>query len=203
MKPAIHLRWPVIVLAALVMNAAIFTTIQFMVGNPRLRLGDTSQFDIANFIRMTEQSRDVRSRREPKAPEKPKSEQQEDLSRLAQATAAGNVGGVSVDMPSIDIDIDVGSSISLARELTPLVRFPPTYPMAALSAQIEGYVVLRFTVTETGSVADPEVIQASPAGVFNRAAIRSVLRWKYQPQLVDGKPVSVVSYTRIVFRIKQ
>lgn len=194
-------RIGVVAAGALLVNAVMFMVIQLMVGNPRLRLDDSSQFDIANFIRMAEQSREVRSRRDPKAPEKPKMEQQRDLDRLAQASKAGGVGGLAVDMPSIDIDIDVGGGISLARELTPLVRFPPEYPMAALSNSVEGFVILRFTVTETGSVADPEIVRSQPEGVFDRAAIRSVLRWKYQPQLANGEPVSVVTYTRITFQV--
>lgn len=195
------IRFGAIVFVALLVNAVMFTAIRYMVINRQMRLADTSQFDLANFIRMQEQSREVRSRREPKAPEKPKAEQQRDLSRLAQASSTGGVGGLSVDMPSIDIDIDVGGGISLARELTPLVRFPPEYPMSAVSNRIEGYVLVRFTVTETGSVADPQVLRSDPPNVFDRAAIRSILRWKYQPQLANGKPVSVVSYTRITFKL--
>jgi len=191
-----------IVLTALLVNALMFTAIRYMVINRQIRLADSSQFDLANFIRVQEQSREIRSRRDPKAPEKPKAEQQQDLSRLAEASKGG-VGGLSVDMPEIDIDIDVGGGISLARELTPLVRFPPEYPLKALQDRLEGYVLLRFVVTETGAVADPEVLRSVPAGIFDRAAIRSVLRWKYQPQLVDGEPVSVMTYTRIVFRMDQ
>ena len=190
-----------VVLAALLINAAMFTAIRYMVINRQIRLADTSQFDLANFIRMQEQSRDVRSRRDPKAPQKPESEQQRDLSRLANASLGSGVGSMSVDMPDIDIDIDVGGGISLARELTPLVRFPPDYPMAAMNNKIEGYVLLRFTVTETGTVADPEVLRSEPPGIFDRAARRAVMRWKYQPQLANGEPVSVVTYTRLVFRM--
>jgi protein TonB len=190
-----------VVLAALLINAAMFTAIRYMVINRQIRLADTSQFDLANFIRMQEQSRDVRSRRDPKAPEKPEAEQQRDLSRLADASRGAGVGSMSVDMPDIDIDIDVGGGISLARELTPLVRFPPDYPMAAMNNKIEGYVLLRFTVTETGTVADPEVLRSEPPGIFDRAARRAVMRWKYQPQLANGEPVSVVTYTRLVFRM--
>lgn len=195
------IRMMVIVVTALMINAVLFTAIRYMVVNRQMRLADTSQFDLASFIRMQEQSQDVRSRREPKAPEKPKAEQQRDLSRLAEASQTGGVGGMSIDMPSIDIEIDVGGSIALARELTPLVRFMPEYPVGAATNEIEGYVLLRFTVTETGSVADPEVLRSEPPNIFDRAAKRSVLRWKYQPQLADGKPVSVVTYTRITFNL--
>ena len=195
-------RLTFVILAALLVNALMFTAIRYMVINRQLRLADTSQFDLANFIRVQEQSREVRSRRDPKAPEKPEAEQQQDLSRLAEATKGG-VGGLSVDMPDIDIGIEVGGAgISLARELTPLVRFPPEYPMKARNDRTEGYVLLRFVVTETGTVADPEVLRSFPPGVFDRAAMRSVLRWKYQPQLVEGEPVSVMTYTRLVFRME-
>jgi len=193
-------RMTTVVLAALLVNAMMFTAIRYMVINRQIRLADTSEFDLADFIRVQEQSREVRSRREPQAPQKPEAEQQRDLSRLAQASQ-GSLGSLNVDMPEINIDIDVGGGIALARELTPLVRFPPEYPMSANVQRIEGYVLLRFTVTETGSVADPEVVRSEPRGVFDRAAMRSVLRWKYQPQLANGKPISVVSYTRITFKL--
>ncbi|MEO0996705.1 MAG: energy transducer TonB, partial [Pseudomonadota bacterium] len=115
----------------------------------------------------------------------------------------GGIGGLSVAMPDIDIEVDTGGAIQIARELTPLVRVPAVYPHSALMKGTEGYVTLRFTVTETGSVADPEVIAAEPAGVFERAAIRAVLRWKYQPQLANGTPISVVSRARIRFEMEQ
>ena len=198
-NPAI--RMSLVVLMALIMNALIFGAIQYMVVNRQMRLSDTSNFDLANFIRMQEQSREVRSRRDPKAPEKPKAEQQQDLSRLAEASRGSGLGGLSVNLPDIDFGIDTGGSIQIARELTPLVRFPPDYPSRALANGTEGYVTLRFTVTETGSVADPEILRSQPPGVFDRAAMKAVLRFKYQPQMSDGQPVRVITYTRLRFQI--
>ena len=194
-------RLPVIVLGAVLVNAIMFTAIEYMVGNRRIRLTDTTDFDISNFIRVAEQSREVRSRRDPQAPEKPASEMQQDLQRLSNLSKSGGMSGLDVSMPDIQLDIDVGGTIQIARELTPLVRIPPEYPMSARSKLTEGYVILRFVVTETGSVANPEVLRSEPPGVFDRAATRAVLRWKYQPQIVDGQPASVVSFTRINFQI--
>lgn len=194
------LRLPVIVLAAILVNAIMFGAIQYMIVNRQMRLSDTTDFDISSFIRMQEQQRAVRSRRDPKAPQKPDAEAQQDLNRLAEASKGG-LSGLSVDMPDIDIGVDTGGGIQIARELTPLVRVPPQYPERARAKLIEGFVTIRFTVTETGAVADPEVIAAEPPGYFERAAIRSILRWKYQPQLSDGKPVSVISVTRINFAL--
>ena len=196
-------RFPLIVLAAVLVNIVMFTAIEYMVGNNRIRLTDTTDFDISNFIRVAEQSREVRSRRDPQAPQKPANEMQQDLQRLSDMARTGGISGLDVSMPDIDLDVDVGGTIQIARELTPLVRIPPEYPMSALGRRLEGYVILRFTVTETGSVANPEVLRSEPPGVFDRAASRAVLRWKYQPQIVDGKPTSVISFTRINFEMAE
>ena len=110
---------------------------------------------------------------------------------------------MSIDVPNIDIDIGIGSDIAIARELTPLVRVPAEYPLAALSRGIEGYAIVRFTVTESGSVADPEILRSEPPGYFERSALRAVSRFKYQPQFVDGKPVRAITYTRLTFLMEE
>ncbi len=194
-------RLPAILIGALIVNIVMFTVIEYMVGNRRIRLTETTDFDISNFIRVQEQSREVRSRRDPTAPQKPANEMQEDLQRLSNVAKSGTMSGLDVSMPDIDLEVDVGGTIQIARQLTPLVRIPPEYPMSARGKKIEGCVILRFTVTETGSVADPEVLRSEPPGVFDRAATRAVRRWKYQPQIVDGQPTSVVSFTRINFEL--
>ena len=201
MRAATATRLPTILLGALLVNVVMFMAIEYMVGNRRIRLTETTDFDISNFIRVAEQSQEVRSRRDPSAPQKPINEMQQDIQQLADASPTGAIAGLDVSLPEIDLAVDLGGSIAIARELTPLVRIPPEYPMSARAKEIEGYVIVRFTVTETGAVADPEVLRSVPPGVFDRAARRAVIRWKYQPQLQDGKPISVKSYTRLTFNI--
>lgn len=197
------IRFSTIVFAALAVNLVMFTIIEYMVGNRRVRLTETTDFDISNFIRVTEQEQDVRSRRDPRAPQKPANEMQQDLDRLSNVAKSGGISGLDVSMPDIELSVDVGGTIQLARELTPLVRTHPEYPVSALVDSIEGYVIVRFTVTETGSVADPEILRSQPPGVFDRSAMRAVLKWKYQPQIVDGKPAAVVTYTRLRFEMEK
>lgn len=191
-------RIPITIFAALIVNVLLFTAIEMMVGMQRLRLSDASDIEIANFIRVNERSRDVRSRRDPKAPQKPPKEAQQDMRKLSSASQS-NLSGMSIDVPDIDIDIGISGDIAIARELTPLVRVPAEYPYAARAKAIEGYVILRFTVTETGSVTDPEVLRSEPSAIFNRSAIRAVRKFKYQPQFANGKPISVVTYTKLTF----
>ena len=194
-----HAKLPLVILTALVVNVLMFTAIEYMVGKNQIRLADVTDFDISNFIRVSEQPREVSSRRDPKAPQKPQQEMQQDIAKLSASSS--NIGDVSFNVEMPDIDIDMGGGIQIARELTPLVRIPADYPISALAKGIEGFVEMRFTVTETGTVANPEVLRSSPPGVFDRAARRAVLRWKYQPQMVDGQPTAVITYTRLVFQL--
>jgi len=84
----------------------------------------------------------------------------------------------------------------------PIVRVAPVYPARALSRGLEGYVDLSFTVTTTGTVRDP-VVMFSTSSLFERAALRAVLKFKYKPRVVDGVPVDVPNVkTRISFKIE-
>lgn len=196
-----RLKLPAIIVIALAVNVLMFTAIEYMVGMKRVRLTEASDLQVANFIRMAEQSQDVRSRRDAKAPQKPQQAMQEDIVRLARS--AGSLGNVRLSVQMPDVDIDMSGNIQIARELQPLVRIPPEYPMSARVNKVEGFVELRFTVTESGTVEDPEVIRAFPEGAFERAALRAVRKWKYQPQMVEGRPRAVITYTRLRFELAE
>lgn len=64
-----------------------------------------------------------------------------------------------------------------------------SYPQRALQRGIEGYVILEYTVDETGSVIDPVVIESKPMGIFDRAAIEASSKFVYEPKVVDGEAV--------------
>ena len=73
----------------------------------------------------------------------------------------------------------------------PIFKVPPIYPRRAQERGIEGCVMLEFVVTKLGSVRDPYVVWSQPKGMFDRAAVRSALKFKYKPMIRDGNPVDV------------
>ena len=78
------------------------------------------------------------------------------------------------------------------------------YPPAAKTEGIEGYVVIRYDVTAQGAVANPEVVEAEPEGVFEEAALASIAQWRFRPATVGGEAVEtsgVVSTLR--FRLAE
>ena len=79
---------------------------------------------------------------------------------------------------------------------------PPQYPFAAKRNNIEGRVVLRFVVDAQGDAQEPEVSEADPPGVFDDAAIKAVLRYKFKPAVKDGENVDCIVKLPISFTIR-
>ena len=117
-----------------------------------------------------------------------------------------NAPTVNIPPPSVSAEVDVSGpgGMNIAEgDYLPIVRVAPVYPARALSRGIEGYVDMSFTVTTTGTVKDPVVV-FSTSSLFERAAIRAVLKFKYKPRVVDGVPVEVPNVkTRISFQIEE
>ena len=90
---------------------------------------------------------------------------------------------------------------AMERDAMPLSRPPPLYPYNAERKGVEGWVKLSFLVTEHGRVIDAVVIDAEPSGVFERAALTAVDKWKFKPRIVEGKPVAARMEQVVHFRL--
>ena len=115
------------------------------------------------------------------------------------------VGRIVSGRINTGLDLNIGAGLQVTDgEYLPIVKVAPQYPRRALSRGIEGYVILEYTVTRQGTVKDPVVIEAKPQGTFDRAAIKSALRYKYKPRVVDGEPIEVAGVrTRITFQLSE
>ena len=77
---------------------------------------------------------------------------------------------------------------------------PPLYPEVAREAGIAGDVALRVLVGKDGTVTGVNVLYGDP--VLVRAAIRAVEQWRYDPVLLSGRPVNVVTTVTLAFRLR-
>jgi TonB family protein len=77
-----------------------------------------------------------------------------------------------------------------ADSLGRVVVTDPVYPASARQNRVEGWVELVFTISETGTVRDVEVVGSEPQGVFDTAATQAVSSWRYQTRLANGQPVA-------------
>jgi len=120
-------------------------------------------------------------------------------------TVDPNAPTINIRPPTVSNIVDIGGpgGMNVAEgDYLPIVRVAPIYPARALSRGIEGYVDMSFTVTAAGTVKDAIVLYSS-SGLFERAATRAVLKFKYKPRVTDGIPVEVSGVkTRITFKIE-
>lgn len=97
--------------------------------------------------------------------------------------------------------IDIYTLGQVDRKPRVLRPFTPTYPFDAQRKGIEGRVTLRFVVDENGQVQNPEVIEAEPAGVFEQAALAAIVKYKFDPAVVNDKKVKCFAILPIGFRL--
>jgi len=84
----------------------------------------------------------------------------------------------------------------------PISIVRPEYPPRADDRQIEGYVDFEFTVLTDGSVGNPKVTAEVPEGYgFANAAEKVFPKWKFAPELENGKPVPTQAFYRFSFKL--
>jgi protein TonB len=158
-------------------------------GRPAEQVPDLPIIDIV--MDTPEDSTQTRQRVPPPPPPPPSTPPK--IEPVEPDTEDANADGMSFNMPNVDVGgaaIDIGGVGAMQRdgEATPIVRIEPKYPVQAARDGKEGWVRLSFTINEVGGVDDVEVIDADPKRVFDREAKRALRKWKYKPNIVDGKP---------------
>ncbi|MEY4642771.1 MAG: hypothetical protein RLZZ227_2765 [Pseudomonadota bacterium] len=190
------LRFPIAFAIGLLLNGFMFWTLYSLTN---------VSFDLevreATRIEFTRMRRDtaIESRREEKVERTPPPATP-DMPQISLSNSNVESNLVSL-APSIDtagamtgINMSAGSD----RDVVPLVRINPDYPQRALSRGIEGWVQVQFTISETGAVIDPIVVDASPKGMFDDAALKAIARWRYNPKIENGVGVQRVGLQTII-----
>jgi len=98
---------------------------------------------------------------------------------------------------------NVFSAGDLDQPLITLTRIPPVYPLIAKQRNIQGWVTVRFMVTEEGGVENVTIYKAQPPGIFDQSVIRCVSCWRFRPGTVEGVPVKTRAETTVKFVLRQ
>ena len=80
-------------------------------------------------------------------------------------------------------------------------RLQPLFPYRAKLRNVNGAVVVAFTVLENGTTADASVISAQPPGYFEEATLQAILKWRFKPGLNQGKPIKTRMKTTVEFKL--
>lgn len=193
------LRYPIAVLLSGVITVALFSGLRALI-DVRNEAEAAMALPKVEFVRL-KRSIEIEEKKREKV-ERVKPEQTPMTPTLAVAKEEGLDLGLDVEAIAAGLGAEFGSAggsggdgggalafnAGLAdREPLPLVRVEPEYPPQARQRKLEGWVQVRFTISTAGSVKDAAVVKSSDS-MFERNAIQAVNKWKYQPQLVGGKP---------------
>ena len=186
-------------LASLALITCVFWLLHHLVSGGHGHLNKGEDLPTIDFVHLDKQFQlDTKERQPPKMPDKPEAPPETPTTQMQAASPLAN----TVDLGQMKISKDVavgGFNLSASDGVyLPIVKVSPIYPPRAQSQGIEGWVLLKFTVTESGSVRDPVIIESQPPNIFDDAAKRAVLKFKYKPRVVDGRPVVVPNVQQLI-----
>ncbi len=174
-----------------VVTVALLYLMQAVISSDKNPLNEANNIRPVDFVRLIDDVPPELIDRKPEPPPPP-DQVPPDILQPDLSQDSGSTWGSDFDVTSVQPDTTMDmSGFNQDGEYLPLRKVQPIYPNRALQRGIEGYVILRFTVTETGSVKDPVVVEADPPGIFDRAAIQAALKFKYRPRVIDGSPIEV------------
>ena len=82
----------------------------------------------------------------------------------------------------------VVASIQSYDPAKPLNKRPPTYPANALQRGQEAWINVSYCIDESGVPQNISILDSVGDEDFERAAIRAVRKWRFEPALVNGEP---------------
>jgi protein TonB len=200
------LRFPATLAAGALFTSLVFLLLWVFIHSGKTHVFETRQATKIDFTRLRKDTETASKRQSKARRDRPDIVPQQMKMNFANSSASTEA--VSMIQPEVNarasmtkMTVNVGGS---DRDTMPLVRINPDYPPRAQSRGIEGWVLVEFTITAAGTVRDPRVIDASPKGYFEDAALKAISRWRYNPKVQEGVAVERVGVrVRLSFNMER
>lgn len=126
-----------------------------------------------------------------------------------QAIASSNIHTalppVKSSLPLVAVPLLVDNTYYTAKEVDvhprALQSVVPGYPEAAANSNIQGWVLLRIKLDDTGKVEDIKVGDASPRGVFDQVTLDAFAKVHFAPAQKDGRAVKSLVEIKVWFNL--
>jgi protein TonB len=201
------LRYPVAALAGLLAALGLLWLMQTLTLGKGASMTRQDSLPLVSFVRTRQETETrVRERVLPEPPPEPKllPRPEIDIAHDVRPVMPRPQFSMALDLvPEFTGGAYLGKPVigEADRDFMPVSRVPPQYPYQATRRRIEGWVRVSFMVTETGNVEDVVLLESEPEGIFDRAAMRAVGKWKFRPRLVNGQPVAARAEQVVEFRL--
>ena len=188
MEMTVYSRMMSVVLLATGVTIGLFLVMKVLVTGQEYEIEEELAAIGIDFVRVERdeesQTKDRALKRpskvEPEEPPPPPKLTQPNRPNIDKASMSADLGAFDLAGLILNAPVD-GDTLAIVRVL-------PRYPSRALSRGIEGWVLMEFAIDELGLAVNPVVIESEPPGIFDRAALSAVKRWKYRPMIEDGRP---------------
>jgi len=100
--------------------------------------------------------------------------------------------------PATSAPLRVGGKVQAAKIVH---QVTPVYPPLARQARISGIVRLEAAISRSGTIESLQVMSGHP--MLTQAALDAVRQWVYQPTLLNGQPVEVVTQIEVNFKLAE
>ncbi|MYD46142.1 MAG: energy transducer TonB [Gammaproteobacteria bacterium] len=197
-------RYGIGLVAGAVVTVVLLYIMQAVIALDKNPLNEAPQIRILEFVRLIEDVPVVTKERDLEPPPPVDELPPEPIKMTSDTSLGTDVANFEIEVPTLDLGGWGLGDWSQDGEMQPWFTPEPEYPTVALQRGIEGYVVVKFDVTEEGTVENPVILEADPPGIFDRSALRAAKRFKFRAKVVNNEPVRVtgVKY-RLIYELDE
>jgi len=192
----------------------LFLLMHALISGEQEFTGAESNGGMVDFIRVREDEiTQLKERTPPDAPEPPDEPPPPPQLWVTAQSNQPPAAVLDIEMPLVSVPVSTGGGPFIGQwspgdaasegDVIPIVRIDPQWPREALLEGTEGWVEVEFTILADGTVEDPVVLASEPPRLFDRNAMRAILRWKFKPRVIDGEAVSRRAAQRIDFVLSE
>jgi protein TonB len=192
--------------AALVANLMLLGIVSFLVKERRPPQDMTDPVGV-NLVELAAPEAPKEEKLEEPPPPKP-----QQLDDFTPDLVRPDLGGPSDLFDGIAIDLGgmgggdmkeefVFEAYELDQPPQPVAKIPPVYPYKAREQGIEGAVQVKLLVNSDGTVGQVQILDARPKGLFEESVMNAVPKWKFNPGVIEGQPVTAWVVTTLRFTL--
>jgi protein TonB len=190
-------RFAVAGVSGLVVTFALLWLMQILIATGEDALTNSRDFRFVDFVRIRRDEVVNLDEDKPEKPPEPEQPPPEMPQPQVDPLDTSHTIDISIGRMGMNLDPTRGNFAVVDGDYLPIVKVAPIYPRRAQTRGLEGYCLLEFTVTKTGTVRDVRAIECT-SSLFERASVNAAGKFKYKPRVVDGQEIEVPGVRHII-----
>jgi len=190
-------RFAIAGVTGIVVTFALLWLMQILIATGKDALTNSRDFRFVDFVRIKRDEVVNLDEDKPEKPPEPEQPPPEMPQPQVDPLDTSNTVDISIGRMGMNLDPTRGNFAVVDGDYLPIVKVAPIYPRRAQTRGLEGWCLLEFTVTKTGTVRDARAIECT-SSLFERASVNAAGKFKYKPRVVDGQEIEVPGVQHII-----